>query len=288
MSKESRKTRTGRRQPPLKTTSRSGRRNLAEDSPETFTLSSGRHSEQVLDSESLEIQAQVQQMTLEAQRLGKIQAQYKRKPKTRSRENHDLDPITEDDHGDRQSSSEEEEEFEDNTNASKIGSSDTIAYSQQGTTKLSLLLTYPLRRSPDPLNSEAPPFMFNAQQPLLNAQPPLLAQSQAKATSPAQPNIAATPVDPMALIQSVLLSQAESNRQQAESNRQLQQILASSMDKQITQQARQIDQQATIFARQTLVDAKTSIKPMRDGVNICQYFEHLETELRDVKIPKTS
>ena len=79
--------------------------------------------------------------------------------------------------------------------------------------------------------------------------------------------------------------QAEANRQQAEANRHLQLLLASSLDKQIDQQSKQLQQQANIVARQAIADARISIKPMREGVNICQYFDHLETELRNAKIP---
>ena len=46
-----------------------------------------------------------------------------------------------------------------------------------------------------------------------------------------------------------------------------------------------MQQQANIVARQAIADARTSIKPMKDGVNICQYFDHLETELTDSNIP---
>ena len=141
MSKESGKTRTGRRQL-SKTASRSGRRNLAEESPESMTLLSGRHSEQDLDAETLEIKAQVQEMTREAQRLREILAEFKCKPKTRFRTEQDLDPITEDDLRGRQTSS-DEDDLQEQPSTNKLGSSDTLPYSQQGNPRISPLANHP-------------------------------------------------------------------------------------------------------------------------------------------------
>ena len=251
----------GRRQLP-KTSSRPSKKNLDDDSPKSMTSLGGRHTEQDLDAEALELKAQEQEMSREADRMREIQTEFKCKVKPRFRVDRDLDPIMEDDPGVMQSSS-EEEESEEQTSQNRHGSLDTLPYSEQGNPRISPSQNYLSGVSPNSFNREAPPFVFNAVQPR---------SAKATATTPAQPNIGATPADHMALIQSVLLNQAESNRQ-------MQQLLASSMDK-------QIDQQATIFARQTLADAKDSMKPMKDGVNICQYFEHFEAELRDAKIPK--
>ena len=270
MSKEAGKARTAKRQVPK---SRPGRRPLEHDIQEPLTLgdraealslSKDTHSHLLVDNEAQEIQARVEEMSLEANRLREIQKDHTVRTKTKSRE---LNPIEEDDPEEDNTSSEQEEMEETNSKLSH----DTQPYSEQS--KVSP--TGPFRFGTSPrLDGQAPPFVVNPQ-PLATAMTP----------APVPSNVSAAPVDTLALIQTMFSQQAEANRQQAESNRQLQMLLASSLDKQIDQQSKQLQQQANIVARQAIADVRISIKPMRDGVNVCQYFEHLETELRDAKIP---
>ena len=270
MSRDAAKARTAKKQ----VSKRQGKRLLEpdiqepltlEDRAEALSLSKDTHSHLLVQSEAKEIQHRVEEMSLEANRLREIQKDQTFRTKTRSRE---LNTIDEDNPEEDNTSSEQEEMDETN---SRLSSHDTQPYSEQS--KVSPTGPYRFGTSLR-LDEQAPPFVFNPQ-PLATAIAP----------APVSPNVPAAPVDTLALIQTMFSQQAEANRQQAESNRQLQMLLASSLDKQIDQQSKQLQQQANIVARQAITDVRISIKPMRDGVNVCQYFEHLETELRDAKIP---
>ena len=256
-----------------------GRRPLDSDSldplaletrAEALTISKDFHTKLLTQGESRDIQNGVEQLSREADKLREIQQQLAQGTKTRSRE---LDTIDEHDQIEDNTSSDHEEELEETS--SRLSSRDTQPYSENS--KLSPAGPYQFGIGPR-LDSQAPPFVFNPQ-PLATSNTP----------APVPTNVAATPVDPMALMQAMFTQQAESNRlmfsQQAESNRQLQLLLASSLDKQIDQQTKQMQQQANILARQSIADVRVSIKQMRDGINICQYFDHLETELKEAKIP---
>ena len=232
---------------------------------EALSLSKDLHTHLMARNEAQDIQNRVEEMSLEADKLMKIQNEQTHRTKTRSRE---LNTIDEDNPYEENTSSEQEELEE---TSSRLSSHDTQPYSEQS--KISPAGPYKFGTSPR-LDSQAQPFVVNPQ-----------LVPMATAPTPASPNVPTAPVDTMALIQTMFSQQAEANRQQAESNRQLQMLLASSLDKQIDQQSKQLQQQANIFARQNLADAKTSIKPMRDGINICQYLDHFEIELKDAKVP---
>ena len=166
MSRDAGKTRTGKKQLPK---SRPGRRTLAEETQEFLTLtdkadalalSKETHSHHLLDNESNETQAQVEQMSLDAQKLREIQEEHKFKPKIRSHQIQELNSITEDEPGEDNSSSEQEQEEIEDTH-SKLSSHDTQPYSEQS--KLSPTLSYRFGKSPNTLDTHAPPFVFNSQ-----------------------------------------------------------------------------------------------------------------------------
>ena len=261
MSKDAGKTRQVKRQVPR----RQGKKPLdSEQDPltlesraEALTMSRKHHSQLLSQDDSSEIQHRVEELSLEADKLREIN---KYPYKSRSRQ---LDTV-EDDLYEEHASSEGEEEV-----GSRLGSLDTQPYSEQQ--KSSPAVPYKFGASPT-LDGQPISFAFNPQ--VINNPPPT------------PPTVPAAPVDSMALIQAMFTQQAEANRQQAESNRQLQLLLASSIDKQIDQQAKQLQQQTNMFARQNLADAKTSIKPMRDGINICQYLDHFKIELKEAKVPQ--
>ena len=183
MSRESGKARTGRRQLP-KTSSRPSKKNLDDDIPKSMTSLGGRHTEQDLDAEALKLKAQVQEMSREADRMREIQTELKCKVKPRFRVDRDLEPITEDDPGVRQSSS-EEEESEEQTSQNRHGSLDTLPYSEQGNPRISPSQNYLSGVSSNSFNREAPPFVFNAVQPQ---------SAKATATIPAHPPDGSYPV----------------------------------------------------------------------------------------------
>ena len=225
---------------------------------EALAMSKDHHAQLLTRDESSDIRQGVEELSMEAERLREIS----RNPhKSRSRQ---LDIVQEHNPFEEQASSDGEEET-----GSQLGSLDTQPYSEQ------------LKSSP------AVPYKFGTS-PMINGQPiPIVCNPEMiNNPPPALPNVAATPVDSTALIQAMFSQQAESNRQQAESNRQLQLLLASSIDNQIDQQTKQLQQQTNMFARQNIVDARTSIKPMRDGINICQYLNHVEIELKEAKVPQ--
>ena len=232
-------------------------------------MSKDHHSQLLSQDESHEIQHRVEELSLQADKLRDIN---KSTNKTRSRQ---LDTVKEDLPYEDHTSSEGEEET-----GSRLGSIDTQPYSEQPRSSPSA--PYKFGKSPR-LDDQPTPFMFNPQlvnNPSFPFNPQLVNNPP-----PTPPNVPAAPVDSMALIQAMFAQQAEANRQQAESNRHLQLLLASSLDKQIDQQAKQLQQQTNIFAQQNLADARTSIKNMRDGTDICQYLDHFENELRDAKVP---
>ena len=109
---------------------------------ETLAMSREHHSHLLTDNESHEIHLQVERMSLEAQKLKQINDQHQPRSKTRSRQS-PLDPITEDDIPQHESSSEHEER--DDT-ASKVDSQDTRPYSDQS--KLSPARSYNFGTSP--------------------------------------------------------------------------------------------------------------------------------------------
>ena len=217
------------------------------------------HSQWLSSEESHEIRHQVEELSLEADKLLEVN---KHTQKVRSRQ---LETAFEKDTPQQDTSSEHEEIEE---TASRVDSQDTKRYSEYSRSSPSIPYNFGVSPS---LNSHIPPFQFN---------PPVL-------NNPTQtsPIASASQLDPMSMIQTMFSQQAEANKQQAEANRQLQLLLASSLDKQIDQQSKQTQQQANIVARQAIADVRTSIKPMREGVNVCQYFEHLEIELREAMIP---
>ena len=285
MSKDAGKIRQAKRQVPRKT----GRRPLeSEDDPlmldsraEALSMSKEHHSNLLSQDKSREIQQKVEEFTIQADQMREIN---RTTSKTRSKQ---LDTVSEDPYGGHTSSEGEGE------TGSRLGSVETRPYLEQPGSSPSVPYTFGRSPSQTQLNERAPPFVFNPQ--MLNNPPQTL------------PGGPAAPIDPMAFIQALFTQQAEANRQQAaqqaeitkqqaaqqaeitkqqaESNRQLQLLLASSIDRQIDQQTNQIQQQASVFARQNLADAKKAIKPMRDGSNVCQYFDHFETELKEANIP---
>ena len=135
---------------------------------------------------------------------------------------------------------------------------------------------------------------------LINNTPPLCNPQFNMNPPPASPNVTAAPMDPMLMMQAMFAQQAQANRQQqdammahqveisrqqAEANQQLQMMLAKSLDRQLDQHDKQLKYQTTVVERQAVADARLAIKPMKEGINIVQYFEHLEAELADAQIP---
>ena len=231
------------------------------------------HSRLLSKQDTSDIQASVQQLQLEADRLKTINS------KTRSKQ---LETV-EETHSKQTSS----EGVEDETH-SRLGSMDTHLYAEIS----SPFNTSMLAKSP--FQVEQPPsIQINNTPPFVNPQfqinPP-----------PAIPNVAAGPIGFLAMMQAMFAQQSLANRQQqeamfahqtqvskqqAEANQQLPLMLAKSLDRQLDQHDKQLLYQTSIAERQAIADARTSIKTMREGTNIVQYFEHFETELDDAKIP---
>ena len=219
-------------------------------------------------------------MTLESQTHRDLEAQHQQgKSKTRSRQS-PLHPINEDETPNNISSSDHDDTFE---TTSKVDSHDTRLYSEQS--KSSPNTSFHFGMSPS-LNTQVPPFQFNPQ--IVNNPPQ------------ASPSTSAPQLDHMARMQAMFAQQAQANRQQqeamlahqaqiskqqAEANQQLQLLLAKSLDRQLDQQDKQLQHQTNVVERQAVVDARVAIKPMKEGINIVQYFEHLESELEDAQIP---
>ena len=219
-------------------------------------------------------------MTLESQTHRDLEAQHQQgKSKTRSRQS-PLHPINEDETPNNISSSDHDDTFE---TTSKVDSHDTRLYSEQS--KSSPNTSFHFGMSPS-LNTQVPPFQFNPQ--IVNNPPQ------------ASPSTSAPQLDHMAMMQAMFAQQAQTNRQQqeamlahqaqiskqqAEANQQLQLLLAKSLDRQLDQQDKQLQHQTNVVERQAVVDARVAIKPMKEGINIVQYFEHLESELEDAQIP---
>ena len=116
------------------------------------------------------------------------------------------------------------------------------------------------------------------------------------------PNVTASPLDAIAIMQNMFAQQADANRQQqeamiahqasitaqqAETNKQLQLLLAKQLDRQLDQQEKQLKRQETTEERQAIADARLAIKPMKDTANIVQYLQHFESELQEAEIPSS-
>ena len=172
---------------------------------------------------------------------------------------------------------------------SALGSLDTERYT---------LLSSPLSIShtdKSPRQGEQPPPQVFQPSPIINPHftlnPP-----------PTPPSVTASPLDPMAVMQSMFARQASANiqqqdammahqalinSQQAETNQQLQLLLAKQLDRQIDHQEKQLKQQETTEERQAIADARLAIKQMKDTANIVQYLQHFESELQEAEIPPT-
>ena len=239
---------------------------------------SSHHSALLSPQDTNDIQASLQQLQLEADRLTSINSKTK---KSRSRQLEVVDEVDS-----KQSSSEDEEDEA----SSRLGSLDTQPYT--GIPSSSPFTISRMSKSP-PQVEQPPPIQINTTPPFDNPQFGLN-------TPPTMPNAAANPTDPLAMMQAMFAQQAMANRQQqeamfahqsqvskqqAEANQQLQLMLAKSLDRQLDQHDKQLLYQTSIAERQAIADARTSIKTMREGTNIVQYFEHFETELDDAKIP---
>ena len=234
---------------------------------------SAHHDSLLSRKDSSDIQLSVEQLQIEAERLKTIS-------KSRSRQ---LETVEEQS---KHSSSEAEEDDA----HSRLGSMDTHPYAE---------ISSPFSNSmmnKSPFHMEAPP---SAQ---IQNTPPFGNPQFALNPPQTLPNVAAGPVDPLAMMQAMFAQQSLANRQQqeamlahqaqvskqqAESNQQLQLLLAKSLDRQIDQQDKQLKHQTNIVERQALADVRLAVKPMKDGNNIVQYLDHFEAELGDAQIPPT-
>ena len=245
----------------------------------SLILGSTLQSNLLNQQESKDIKDSVDQLQLEAERLRIIATNPH---KTRSIP---LDTVDET-HTHQTSSEGEEDEA-----GSRLGSLDTQPYN--GIPSSSPFTNSILEKSPVQMQYPLASGLVNNTPPLCNPQfnmnPP-----------PASPNVTAAPRDPMLMMQAMFAQQAQANRQQqdammahqveisrqqAEANLQLQMMLAKSLDRQLNQHDKQLKYQTTVVERQAVADARLAIKPMKEGINIVQYFEHLEAELEDAQIP---
>ena len=248
-----------------------------ETKADQIVADSAHHSKLLTKQNTSDIQASVEQLQLEAERLKIINSNpYK----TRSRQIDTVEEVNS-----KQTSSEGEKDEA----HSRLGSMDTQPYTG--------ILSSPFTNSmsgKSPLQVEQPlAIQFNNTPPFGNPQfnmnPP-----------PALPNVSTAPMDPMIMMQAMFAQQAQANRQQqeamlaqqaqiskhqAEANQQLQLLLAKSLDRQLDQQDKQLQYQTNIVERQAIADARIAVKPMKEGTNIVQYFEHFEAELEDAQIP---
>ena len=231
-----------------------------------YILADSVHHERLLSrQEKKDIQSSVEQLQLEAERLKEIS---NNPYKTRSRQLETMEELT------RHTSSEGDE----GDAHSRLGSMDTEPY----TAMLSPPYTNSIfGKSPSQVEQQ-PPSQLNNTSPFANPQfnfnPP-----------PTIPNVAAVPADPLTMMQAMFAQQALANRQQQEAmfahQAQLQLLLAKSLDRQLDQQDKQLQHQTNTVERQAIADARISIKNMKEGTNIVQYFEHFEDELGDAQIP---
>ena len=239
---------------------------------------SSHHGALLSQQDTSDIQASVQQLQLEAERLKSINSKPK---KSRSKPLDTVDEINS-----KQSSSEcEEDEAH-----SRLGSMDTHPYAEISSPFTNSMM------SKSPFHVELPPStQIQNTPPFGNPQFGL---------NPPQtiPNVAAGPVDPLAMMQAMFAQQAMANRQQqeamlahqaqvskqqAEANQQLQLLLAKSLDRQLDQQDKQLKHQTNVVERQAIADVRIAVKPMKEGNNIVQYLDHFEAELGDAQIPPT-
>ena len=201
-----------------------------------------------------------------------------------------------------QTGSDKEEEH------SPLGSFNTERY-----TLSSPLSLHPSDNSPRQREYELP---LQTSQPSQRLLPPQRISPQFSVNPPqASPNVTASPLDTLAIMQSMFAQQAEANRQQqqamfsqqadanrqqqeammahqasittqqAETNKQLQLLLAKQLDRQIGQQQIQLKRQETTEERQAIADARLAIKAMKNTANIVQYLQHFESELQEAEIP---
>ena len=231
---------------------------------ENLIADNNTHMPILSSQETADIRTSVQQLEHQASRLTAIH-------QARSKELGTLDEKS------VHSSSEVDEEEEYN---SRIGSIDTMTYANPSSSPFQISL-------PD-----KSPFQGTHTTPSVNPQftlnPP-----------PTLPNVTASPLDPMAVMQSMFAQQATANRQQqeammahqalissqqAETNQQLQLLLAKQLDRQIDHQEKQLKQQETTEERQAIADARLAIKQMKDTANIVQYLQHFESELQEAEI----
>ena len=262
MSRDAGKTRTAAKWQPGK---KAGRRQLElevqeplilNERAEALAASKDHHAQLLTRDESSDIRYGVEQLAMEAEKLRELSSNpYKSRPRQ-------LDTVHEHSPYEQRDSSEGEDEID-----SRLGSLDTQPYSEQ--VNSSPAIPYNLGVSPLITGQSIP--IANPQ--MINAPP---------TTSPGVPTV---PLDPMTLIQNMFAQQAEATKQQAQVNQQFQLLLANSLDKQIEQQSMQLQRQAKVVARQAITDARSSVKPMTEGVDICQYLDHFEAEMIEANIP---
>ena len=229
---------------------------------DTLLADSAHHAPLFSSQETADIHTSVKQLERQAESLTAIHnAQFNQ-----------LEPVEE--HSEHSSSDIEEEE----DTTSRMGSS-------TGTMPYGNTLSSPSPRPTQGHNHLTPPLI----NPQFSFNPPS-----------AMPSGSANPVDPFTMMKAMFDQQAMANRQQqeamlahqtqvsrqqAETNQQLQLLLAKSLDRQLDQQDKQMQYQTSTVERQAIVDARTSIKTMRDGMNIVQYLDDFETEVGDAQIP---
>ena len=248
---------------------------------DTLRTSSTHHAPLLSSQEKVDIESSIRNLEREAQSLVVPQDIQSKQ----------LESVEE--HSEHSSSDIEEEEditSEEEDITSRIGSS-------TGTVPYKNTSSPPSSRSPQDLSQLTPPLI----NPQFNFNPP--------------PAITANPIDPLTMMkamfeqqamlnrqqqeamleqqakvnrqqqEAMLAQQTEVNRQHAENNQQLQLLLATSLDRQLDQQDKQMKHHTSLGERQAIADVRTSIKMMRDGMNIVQYMDHFETEVGDAHIP---
>ena len=232
--------------------SRTSKRDLAgAGDTDRISLAMETQTKKSASPEQAQIKLYLDQIGEEAEKLTDIQAAGN----SRLSQKQQLDDISEQDESDKDSSG--EYDYPD--------SHETVPYGNHKEYS-NLPLLSPNLRSQPPLNTGAqPPFNTGA----LNFVPN---PAQHNPIQPQTPNVAVATLDPMAFLQTFMVNQADTNRQ-------LQQLLVSSMDKQTNQQA------AALF-KQNIKEAKDAIKPLKDNINICLYFDHFEAELTEASVPK--